>query len=608
MQIIEIIERSQATAKPLPLTWVFTYKFDKHGFLQKFKARICVRGDLQPFSEKETYAATLAGKSFRMLMALAARWDLQVRQLDAVNAFPNSKLDEEVYVELPDGYKLSGKVGRLLRALYGLRRSPLLWQKLLSSVLQELGLQAGQEEPCVFLNDHLIVFFFVDDICYMFRDGDQSIADQFRDNLASRFKIRNLGELRWFLGIRVVLTMPPPTTKRRARRLCRKYLLLTYSQTNDTFDPQKIADLVHLHKGTCLIGKENHKDGGTHYHAFCDFSKTRLQTSNLSIFDVDTEDGMFHHPNWKAITSTPSKAFDYAGKDKNIVYNDCERPKEHGNQHTGRSNANWAKIMAAETETDFMTQMCELQPRETVTCFANLCKFINYKYKPSQQLSYESPSIDILPTILTDLKTWIDGFHAGCTTRENIEDTASTTERYDTTEQPFLLPSNDQDLDLSFCMDQVDLERPYWQDPLENTPTLLAPSTSKTTTTNANTLSSTTWNVAWEEWLDGKVGWEDNMSLLSPTSTAKNKPSDGVDQQYISPTRDRRRRRLWLCQDSYIEAVAAQFNLIVDEPPTTPIGMTHLVANKDIADHATTHLYQRKSAQFSILQSSPDLI
>ena len=204
MKILDIIERSRATVKPLPLTWVFTYKFDKHGFLQKFKARICVRGDLQPFSEKETYAATLAGRSFRMLMALAAKWDLEIRQLDAVNAFPNSELDEEVYVELPDGYKLSGKVGHLLRALYGLRRSPLLWQKLLSSALTELGLQAGQEEPCLFLDDHLIVFFFVDDICYMYRACDQAIADEFRDNLASRFKIRDLGELRWFLGIRVV--------------------------------------------------------------------------------------------------------------------------------------------------------------------------------------------------------------------------------------------------------------------------------------------------------------------------------------------------------------------------------------------------------------------
>ena len=70
--------------------------------------------------------------------------------------------------------------------------------------MQELGLQAGLEEPCLFLNDHLIVFFFVDDICYMFRACDQAIADTFWDDLANRFKIRDLGELRWFLGIRIV--------------------------------------------------------------------------------------------------------------------------------------------------------------------------------------------------------------------------------------------------------------------------------------------------------------------------------------------------------------------------------------------------------------------
>jgi hypothetical protein len=61
-----------------------------------------------------------------MLMALAVRWDLKIRQLNTMNAFLNSELNEEVYMELPDGYKFPGKIGRLLRAFYGLRRSPLL--------------------------------------------------------------------------------------------------------------------------------------------------------------------------------------------------------------------------------------------------------------------------------------------------------------------------------------------------------------------------------------------------------------------------------------------------------------------------------------------------
>lgn len=137
---MKIIDAHEATSRPLPLRWIFTYKFDDAGFLSKFKARICVRGDQQPKSDRETYAATLAGRLFRVLMAIAARWDLEVRQLDAVDAFTNSELDKVVFVELPEGFKVKGKVGLLVRALYRLRISPLLWQRLLSRVLESLDL------------------------------------------------------------------------------------------------------------------------------------------------------------------------------------------------------------------------------------------------------------------------------------------------------------------------------------------------------------------------------------------------------------------------------------------------------------------------------------
>jgi hypothetical protein len=203
MGTIQVVPRDQAKSKPIPLTWVFKYKLDNAGYLIKFKARICVRGDLQPITDQETYAATLAARSFRILMALAARWKLKMRQLDAINAFPNSELDEEVYIELPPGFKEPGKVARLLRALYGLRRSPVLWQRLLSETLSQLGLCVVPEEPCLFVNDWLIVFFYVDDIVYMYREQDEDRADLFRDALTSQFKMRDLGDLQWFLGIHV---------------------------------------------------------------------------------------------------------------------------------------------------------------------------------------------------------------------------------------------------------------------------------------------------------------------------------------------------------------------------------------------------------------------
>lgn len=73
--------------EPLPLMWVFTYKTDKHGYLKCFKARRCVRWDLQPWNSLNTYTATLAGRLFQTLIAIAARVDLETHFLDAVNTF-----------------------------------------------------------------------------------------------------------------------------------------------------------------------------------------------------------------------------------------------------------------------------------------------------------------------------------------------------------------------------------------------------------------------------------------------------------------------------------------------------------------------------------------
>ncbi|RYO96289.1 hypothetical protein DL764_007496 [Monosporascus ibericus] len=73
---------AQAKSTLIPLKWVFTYKFDKYGWLERCKSRICERGDLQEADWIiSTYAATLAARSFRTAMAVAAESDLEVRQL-----------------------------------------------------------------------------------------------------------------------------------------------------------------------------------------------------------------------------------------------------------------------------------------------------------------------------------------------------------------------------------------------------------------------------------------------------------------------------------------------------------------------------------------------
>lgn len=188
----------------LPLMWVYAYKFDQDGFLIKCKARICVRGDLQTISSEEKRAATLAARTARTLFALVAAYDLDLRQRDAVNAFLNSKLRSQVYTLMPEGFKTNGRCWLLLRALYGLRIAPRLWQQDAAAVLRKLGLEQVAEDPCVFVGEGIIVFFYVDDILIASHQMAKERARQLERELEKHWQLTDQGDAEWFLGIRIL--------------------------------------------------------------------------------------------------------------------------------------------------------------------------------------------------------------------------------------------------------------------------------------------------------------------------------------------------------------------------------------------------------------------
>jgi hypothetical protein len=83
------------------------YKFDENMFLDKFKARLVTRGDLQS-TEEDTYAATLAAQIFRAVTAFSAAFDLKMRQFDAINAFANANLPTPLLCPCTEEYKQVG--------------------------------------------------------------------------------------------------------------------------------------------------------------------------------------------------------------------------------------------------------------------------------------------------------------------------------------------------------------------------------------------------------------------------------------------------------------------------------------------------------------------
>src|SRR5579871_2458577 len=205
MKSYEEMDRRYAKGQQiLSSMWVFVYKTDKHGYLQKCKARLVVCGNQQAKGDLPTRATTLASTAFRTLMAITAEFDLETIQMDAINAFVHCDLDEVVYMKMPPGFTKQGKVHRLRKALYGLRRSPLLWQMNLTNSLKELGFKAVPQEPCVMLNRSIVVFFYVDDMVFCYRKREEERTKQLIQELRMKYEMEILGELKWFLGIHVL--------------------------------------------------------------------------------------------------------------------------------------------------------------------------------------------------------------------------------------------------------------------------------------------------------------------------------------------------------------------------------------------------------------------
>ncbi|PHU14405.1 Calcineurin B-like protein 4 [Capsicum chinense] len=120
--------------KPLGSKWIFKRKMKADGTIDKYKARLVVKG----FKQKEgldyfdTYSPVTRITSIRMLIALAAVYDLQIHQMDIKTAFLNGDLEEEIYIEQPEDFVVPGnqkKVCKLIKSLYGLKQAPKQWYK-----------------------------------------------------------------------------------------------------------------------------------------------------------------------------------------------------------------------------------------------------------------------------------------------------------------------------------------------------------------------------------------------------------------------------------------------------------------------------------------------
>ena len=108
-------------------------------------------------------------ESLQMLLALAVD-GLHVHQLDVSTAFLDGKLEEEVYMDQPEGFVEKGKEGlvcQLKHSLYGLKQAPRCWNSILDEKLKEMGFNQRTSDPCIYVStdqEPFVIGIYVDDI------------------------------------------------------------------------------------------------------------------------------------------------------------------------------------------------------------------------------------------------------------------------------------------------------------------------------------------------------------------------------------------------------------------------------------------------------------
>ena len=197
-------------SKPIGCKWVFRRKYNTDGSLQTFKARLVAKG----FRQKEgldyfdTYAPVARMTSIRTLIALASIYKLHIHQMDVKTAFLNGDLNEEVYMEQPEGYVLPGnekKVCKLVKSLYGLKQAPKQWHEKFDSVVLSNGFSHNSADRCIyskFTKDYgVIICLYVDDMLIIGTNLEG--IRQTKEYLTSKFKMKDLNEVDTILGIKV---------------------------------------------------------------------------------------------------------------------------------------------------------------------------------------------------------------------------------------------------------------------------------------------------------------------------------------------------------------------------------------------------------------------
>jgi hypothetical protein len=201
-KVFELVD-PPAGRKVIRNRWVFDLKSDG-----RKKARLVAKGfsQVEGIDYDEIFSPVVRFETVRMMIALAALKNWHITGLDVKTAFLYGELEEELYMEQPEGFKLNGqerKVMRLKRAIYGLKQAALAWWKALDKSMAALGLTRLLSDSGLFVNKErtIVAIVYVDDVLFLGADKPKLL--RLKEQFMKVWECRDLGDAQEFLRMRI---------------------------------------------------------------------------------------------------------------------------------------------------------------------------------------------------------------------------------------------------------------------------------------------------------------------------------------------------------------------------------------------------------------------
>ena len=191
--------------------WIYKIKKNPGEINNIYRARLVAKGYTQVYGEdyEQTFAPVVQQATFRTLLTISGNKNYTVNHFDVKTAFLNGILEENVYMNQPEGFIKTGYenyVCKLKKALYGLKQAARSWNTKLSNFLIEIGYEVSAADNCLFLKikgDLVIyVLVYVDDLIVSSNKIEEITA--LHTSLNDEFEMKNLGRIQHYLGIEIV--------------------------------------------------------------------------------------------------------------------------------------------------------------------------------------------------------------------------------------------------------------------------------------------------------------------------------------------------------------------------------------------------------------------